>query len=162
MNVVHRVPGILKGTCPDVLLKRPSCTKMIEDVLIIGTARTPIGSFQKSLSSCSAPVLGGFAIKAAVKRSKVDPVAIQECYMGLVVSAFTKQAPVKQAALRGGLSLATPCTAVNKICASGMKAIIIAAQSVALGHQASVSNKFFVLFPLKKNEDQLFFWKPKA
>ncbi|THD18121.1 hypothetical protein D915_010734 [Fasciola hepatica] len=83
MNVVHRVPGILKGTCPNVLLKRPSCTKMIEvslfsdltfrpqDVLIIGTARTPI-------------VLGGFAIKAAVKRSKVDPVAIQECYMGLV------------------------------------------------------------------------------
>lgn len=56
----------------------------MQDVLILCTARTPIGSFQKSLTSCSAPVLGGFAIKAAVQRSGLDPAAIQECYMGMV------------------------------------------------------------------------------
>lgn len=125
----------LNKTYTDSLKKRLICSTKIQDVLILCTARTPIGSFQKSLIACSAPVLGGFAIKAAVERSEVDPAAVQECYMGMVLSAFNKQAPVKQAALRGGLSLATPCTAVNKVCASGMKAIMIAAQSIALGHQ---------------------------
>ncbi|KER22309.1 hypothetical protein T265_14884, partial [Opisthorchis viverrini] len=105
------------------------------DVVILGVSRTPIGSFQKSLAPCSAPVLGSFAIRGALKQAKIDPNAVQECFMGVVVSAGSKQAPVKQAALMGGLSLSTPCTAVNKICASGMKSIMLAAQSIALGHQ---------------------------
>ncbi|KAF5400519.1 Fatty alcohol acetyltransferase [Paragonimus heterotremus] len=106
-----------------------------QDVVILGVARTPLGSFQKSLASFSAPKLGSIAINAAVERSKVDPSVVQECFMGLVASGFTGQAPARQAALMGGLSLSTPCTAVNKVCASGMKAIMLASQSIALGHQ---------------------------
>ncbi|CAH8512173.1 unnamed protein product [Dicrocoelium dendriticum] len=107
----------------------------LQDVVVLGIARTPVGSFQKQLASCSAPFLGSVAIKGAIDRARIDPGAVQECIMGMVLSAFTKQAPAKQAALLGGLSVSTPCTAVNKLCASGMKSIMFAAQSIALGHQ---------------------------
>ncbi|KAG5442986.1 Acetyl-CoA acetyltransferase, mitochondrial [Clonorchis sinensis] len=130
---ILRTSWLLGNRCP-FSVKSSS----VEDVVILGVSRTPIGSFQKSLAQCSAPVLGSFAIRGALKQAKIDPNAVQECFMGVVVSAGSKQAPAKQAALMGGLSLSTPCTAVNKICASGMKSIMLAAQSIALGHQSVI------------------------
>lgn len=109
--------------------------KALEDVVILGVARTPVGKFQKGLAACSAPDLGSFAIRGAVQNAKIDPALVQECFMGLVLSGSSKQAPAKQAALGGGLNAFTPCTAINKVCSSGMKAIMLAAQTICLGHQ---------------------------
>lgn len=100
---------------------------------IVSIARTPIGSFGGSLASLSAVKLGSIAIKAALERSKLDPNLITDVYMGNVVSANLGQAPAKQAAVGAGLSVNTNCTVVNKVCASGLKSIALAAQSIQLG-----------------------------
>lgn len=104
----------------------------MREVVIVSAARTPIGSFGGSLSSFSATQLGSFAIKAALKRSGLKPEHIQEIYMGNVLSANVGQAPATQAAVFAGLPY-MPGTTVNKVCASGMKAVMLAAQSIALG-----------------------------
>ena len=96
-------------------------------------ARTPIGSFMGTLSSIPAPDLGAKAIKAALDRAKIDPSQVQEVLMGNVVQAGTGQAPARQAAIYAGIPDTVPCTTVNKVCASGMKSIMQAAQSIALG-----------------------------
>ncbi|GAB3166025.1 thiolase family protein [Telluribacter humicola] len=106
---------------------------MQEDVFIVSAARTPIGSFGGVLSSLSATDLGGKAIKGAVEKAGIDPSLVEEVYMGNVVSANVGQAPARQAALYGGLPKEVICTTVNKVCASGMKAAIMAAQSIRLG-----------------------------
>jgi acetyl-CoA C-acetyltransferase len=109
----------------------------MNEVVIVSAVRTPIGSFGGVLSTLSATDLGAAAIKAAVSRAGVQPDQIQEVYMGNVVSANVGQAPAKQAALKAGLPPTIPCTTINKVCASGTKAIMLAAQAIQLG-QADV------------------------
>ncbi|NOT36257.1 MAG: acetyl-CoA C-acyltransferase [Saprospiraceae bacterium] len=100
---------------------------------IVAIARTPIGSFGGSLSSLSAVTLGSIAIKSALERSGLDGQLITDVYMGNVVSANLGQAPAKQATIGAGLSVKTNCTIINKVCASGLKSIALAAQSIQLG-----------------------------
>jgi len=104
----------------------------MKEVVIVSATRTPIGSFGGSLASLSATQLGAIAIKSAVEKSGLKPVQIQEVYMGNVMSANIGQAPATQAAIFAGLPY-MPATTVNKVCASGMKAVMLAAQSIATG-----------------------------
>ncbi|KAI9109023.1 hypothetical protein K1719_019978 [Acacia pycnantha] len=103
------------------------------DVCIVGVARTPMGGFLGTLSSLSATKLGSIAIEAALKRANVDPSLVQEVYFGNVLSANLGQAPARQAALGAGIPNSVICTTVNKVCASGTKATMLAAQSIQLG-----------------------------
>ncbi|RFN58243.1 acetyl-CoA C-acyltransferase [Marixanthomonas ophiurae] len=106
---------------------------MSKEVVIVAAARTPIGSFMGSLSSITATQLGATAIKGALNKIKLDPSNVQEVFMGNVVQAGVGQAPARQAALSAGIPDTVPCTTVNKVCASGMKAVMQAAQAIALG-----------------------------
>ena len=106
---------------------------MSNKVVIVSAVRTPIGSFMGSLSSLTATQLGSAAIKGALKKINLDPSLVQEVFMGNVVQAGVGQAPARQAALGAGLSDTVPCTTINKVCASGMKAVMQAAQTIALG-----------------------------
>ncbi len=105
----------------------------MKEVYIISAVRTPIGSFGGALSTVSAPRLGATAIKAAVERAGIDAKEVNEVFMGCVLQAGLGQAPARQAAMFAGLGTNVPCTTVNKVCASGMKSIALAAQSIALG-----------------------------
>ena len=102
-------------------------------VVIVGAARTPIGSFLGSLASVTAPGLGAVAIRAALARAQVAPAEVGEVIMGNVLQAGVGQAPARQAALYAGLPEATPAWTLNKVCGSGLKAVISAAQAIALG-----------------------------
>ncbi|KAK9156354.1 hypothetical protein Sjap_003834 [Stephania japonica] len=104
-----------------------------QDVCIVGVARTPMGGFLGTLSSLSATKLGSIAIEAALKQAKVAPELVQEVFFGNVLSANLGQAPARQAALGAGIPNSVVCTTINKVCASGMKAIMLAAQSIQLG-----------------------------
>ncbi|WP_410005206.1 acetyl-CoA C-acyltransferase [Aequorivita nionensis] len=106
---------------------------MSNKVVIVSAARTPIGSFMGSLSSLTATQLGSAAIKGAMEKINLDPSLVQEVFMGNVVQAGVGQAPARQAALGAGLPDTVPSTTVNKVCASGMKAVMQAAQAIALG-----------------------------
>ncbi len=103
------------------------------DVLLVGAARTPTGSFSGALLSKSAAELGAIAIEAAVARSGIDPAAVYEVIMGNVVQAGSGQAPARQAALGAGLPDTVGATAVNKVCGSGLKAVMLAANSIVAG-----------------------------
>jgi acetyl-CoA C-acetyltransferase len=103
------------------------------EVVIVGAARTPIGSFLGSLAAVPAPRLGAAAIRAALERAGVEPGAVDEVVMGNVLQAGVGQAPARQAALYAGLPEKTPCWTLNKVCGSGLKAVISAAQAIALG-----------------------------
>lgn len=105
----------------------------MNEVYIVSAARTPMGSFMGALSSIPATKLGSIAIKGALDRAGIDPETVQEVLMGNVLQAGGGQAPARQAALGAGISNDVPCTTVNKVCASGMKAIMQAAQSIMLG-----------------------------
>lgn len=105
----------------------------MNEVVIVSAVRTPIGSFGGVLASLSAVDLGAAAIKGALARAGVSPDLVQEVYMGNVVSANVGQAPAKQAALQAGIPAQAACTTINKVCASGTKAIMLAAQSIQLG-----------------------------
>lgn len=106
----------------------------MENAVIVAAKRTPIGSFNGALSSFSAPELGAAVILETLKEAGVKPDAVQEVVMGNVLTAAIGQAPARQAALKAGLSQNTPSTTVNKVCASGMKAIMVAASQIQLGH----------------------------
>jgi acetyl-CoA C-acetyltransferase len=106
---------------------------MNKEVVIVSAARTPIGSFLGSLSTIPAPKLGAVAIKGALDKIGLKPELVEEVFMGHVVQAGTGQAPARQAAIYAGIPDTVPCTTVNKVCASGMKAIIQATQAIALG-----------------------------
>lgn len=106
---------------------------MSKEVVIVSAVRTPIGSFLGALSSIPAPRLGAAAIKGALDKINLKPELVQEVLMGNVVQAGTGQAPARQASIYAGLPNTVPCTTVNKVCASGMKAVMQAAQSIALG-----------------------------
>ncbi len=109
-------------------------------VILRGGSRTPIGRFLGGLSSLSAPDLGAIAVRAAVERSGLDPTAVDEIIMGNVVSAGVGQAPARQAAIGGGVPATVPAVTVNKVCGSGLKAVMLAAQAVKAGDiQAAVA-----------------------
>jgi acetyl-CoA C-acetyltransferase len=105
----------------------------MKDVFIVGAKRTPMGSFGGALSGFSAPQLGSIAIKSALEQAGVDKEWIEEVYLGNVCQANVGQAPARQAAMGAGLSHKVPATTVNKVCASGLKAVSLAAQSLQLG-----------------------------
>ncbi|MFN3951130.1 MAG: acetyl-CoA C-acyltransferase [Thermaurantimonas sp.] len=105
----------------------------MKEVVIVSAVRTPIGSFGGSLSTIPAPELGATAIRGALSKVQLDPSLVDEVLMGCVLQANLGQAPARQAALKGGLSADVPCTTVNKVCSSGMKAVMMAAQSIKSG-----------------------------
>lgn len=107
--------------------------QMNKDIVIVSMARTPIGSFMGSLSSVSATKLGSIAIKGALDKIGLEASKVDEVLMGNVVSSGLGQAPARQAAIFAGISDSVPCTTINKVCSSGMKAIMIAAQSIQCG-----------------------------
>jgi len=106
---------------------------MNKRVVIVAAARTPIGSFMGGLSTIPAPQLGAIAIKGALAKINLDPTLVDEVFMGNVVQAGVGQAPARQAALFAGLPNAVACTTVNKVCASGMKSVMFAAQAIQTG-----------------------------
>ena len=105
----------------------------MKEVVIVSAVRTPMGSFGGSLSTVSATQLGASAIKGALEKINLNPSEIEEVYMGNVLQANLGQAPAKQAAIFAGISENTPCTTVNKVCASGMKAVMQGAQAIRTG-----------------------------
>ena len=105
----------------------------MREVFIVSAVRTPIGSFSGSLASLPATKLGAAAIKGALEKGNIDPNNVDEVIMGNVMSANLGQAPARQASMFAGISNQVPCTTVNKVCASGMKAISLAAQSIITG-----------------------------
>ena len=105
----------------------------MKEVFIVSAVRTPIGSFMGSLSTVPATKLGAAAVKGALDKINLDPKNVQEIYMGNVLQAGEGQAPARQAALGAGLSNETPSTTINKVCASGMKAVTMAAQAIKAG-----------------------------
>ncbi|MBL7843283.1 MAG: acetyl-CoA C-acyltransferase [Cyclobacteriaceae bacterium] len=105
----------------------------MKEVYIISAVRTPIGSFGGSLASVSAVQLGATAVKGAMQKAGIDPKLVQEIFIGNVISSGLQQAPATQVAVAAGLGYEIPCTLINKVCASGMKAVMIGAQSIMLG-----------------------------
>ncbi len=106
----------------------------MKEVYIISAIRTPIGSFGGSLSSLTAIQLGSAAIKGALAKAKVDAKEVDEVFMGNVISANLGQAPARQASIGAGIGTNVPCTTINKVCASGMKSVMLGAQGIMLGH----------------------------
>ena len=106
---------------------------MAREVVIVGAARTAVGAFQGALSSMTAPQLGAVAIKAALERAGVKPELVDQVIMGNVLTAGVGQAPARQAALGAGLPTGVACVTVNKVCGSGLQAVVQAYQAIALG-----------------------------
>ncbi|KAM4700155.1 acetyl-CoA acetyltransferase, mitochondrial [Discoglossus pictus] len=109
--------------------------RTLNEVVIASAVRTPIGSFQGSLASLPATHLGSVVIKSAVERAGIPAEEVKEVYMGNVLQGGEGQAPARQATLGAGLPVSTPCTTINKVCASGMKAIMLASQNLMCGNQ---------------------------
>jgi acetyl-CoA C-acetyltransferase len=103
------------------------------DAVIVSATRTATGRFLGALRSFTAPQLGAIVVREAVSRAGIDPAIVQECIMGNVVSAGLGQAPARQAALRGGLSDSVAALTINKVCGSGLKAVMLASQAIAVG-----------------------------
>lgn len=117
---------------------RRSLSSQLPDnaVVVVSFARTPIGNFNGGLASLSAPRLGAHAIEAAVEKCGLKKDLIEEAFMGNVVSAGIGQAPARQAVLYAGLPLDCPSTTINKVCASGMKAVMLASMSVQSNYRS--------------------------
>ena len=105
----------------------------MQDAVIVSAVRTPTGKFLGGLKDLSAPELGALVVREAVARAGIDPASVEECIMGNVVSAGVGQAPARQAALRGGLADHVAALTINKVCGSGLKAVMLAAQGIATG-----------------------------
>src|SRR3569833_2977721 len=106
----------------------------MQDIVIVSATRTPVGKFQGGLSSLAATELGAIAVREAVARSRIDPASVDECIMGCVLPAGLGQNPARQAALRAGLSDTVSALTINMVCGSGLKAVALAAQSIATGN----------------------------
>ena len=106
----------------------------MKEVYIVSAVRTPIGSFGGMFASVSATQLGASAIKGVMERAGIDASQVDEVFMGNVCSANLGQAPARQAAIYAGIGYEVPCTTVNKVCSSGAKAIMLAAQSIMTGN----------------------------
>ncbi|MDP8238252.1 MAG: acetyl-CoA C-acyltransferase [Candidatus Hatepunaea meridiana] len=126
----------------------------MRDVVIVSTARTPVGSYLGSLSSVPAVKLGGIAIKAAVERAGIKPEEVDEVLMGMVLQGGIGQAGARQAAVAAGLPYSVPCMTVHKVCGSGLKTVMLGAQQIMLGESdivvaggmESMSNTPYYLF----------------
>src|SRR5687767_6060762 len=105
----------------------------MQDAVIVSAVRTPTGKFLGGLKDLSATELGALVVREAVARAGIDPATVDECIMGNVVSAGLGQAPARQAALRGGLADHVAALTINKVCGSGLKAVMLAAQGIATG-----------------------------
>src|SRR5688500_469641 len=105
----------------------------MRDVVVVSAVRTPIGAFQGALASLSAPRLGAVVIAEALKRANVKVDEVSEVIFGEVLTAGVGQAPARQASLFAGLPNTVPCTTVNKVCGSGLKAVMLARQAIACG-----------------------------
>src|SRR6187401_2279399 len=105
----------------------------MQDAVIVSAVRTPTGRFLGSLKDLTAPELGALVVREAVRRAGIDPASVDECIMGNVVSAGLGQAPARQAALRGGLADHVAALTINKVCGSGLKCVMLAAQGIAVG-----------------------------
>lgn len=127
----------------------------LNEVVILSATRTPIGSFQSSLSSLSATQLGGIAVESAVKKAGVAPEDVNEVLMGNVCNAGLGQAPARQAAIFAGLPKKTICTTVNKVCSSGLKSVMFASQSLQLGQQVNH-------FSLLQLSSRIIHYRPKT
>ncbi|GBC00931.1 hypothetical protein RclHR1_04000012 [Rhizophagus clarus] len=108
----------------------------INQVVIASAVRTPVGCFNGSLKKLSAPELGAIATKGALEKSHLKPEQIEEVYFGNVLQANLGQSPARQVAIKAGLPASTEATTINKVCASGMKAVILAAQNLSLGDRS--------------------------
>ncbi|HEY8166833.1 MAG TPA: acetyl-CoA C-acetyltransferase [Gemmatimonadaceae bacterium] len=125
--------------------------------VIVSAARTPIGRFLGGLSPLTAPELGAVAIRAALERAGVDPATVEEVIMGQVIQGGTGQAPARQAALKSGIPATVPSVTINKVCGSGLKAVMLAAQSikagdnqvVVAGGQESMSNAPYYVYGMR-------------
>jgi len=106
------------------------------EVVIVSAARTPVGNYQGGLKGFTAPQLGVIAVKKALEKANVNPELVEEVYMGHVIQGNSGQSPARQVALGSGLKNTTEATTINKVCASGMKAITLASQSIQLGHRS--------------------------
>ncbi|NQU06224.1 MAG: acetyl-CoA C-acetyltransferase, partial [Calditrichaeota bacterium] len=126
----------------------------MSNVVIVSTARTPIGSFSGSLSAVPAVKLGATAIKAAVERANLKPEEVDEVLMGMVLQGGIGQAPARQASIYAGLPSSVPCMTIHKVCGSGLKSVMLGAQSIMLGESdvvvaggmESMSNAPYYLF----------------
>ncbi|HZI66775.1 MAG TPA: beta-ketoacyl synthase N-terminal-like domain-containing protein, partial [Thermoanaerobaculia bacterium] len=105
----------------------------MKDVVILSAARTPVGSFLGKLSTISAPALGSAAIRAAIERAGISPGDVEQVLMGNVLSAGVGQAPARQASLGAGIPSSVPCVTVSKVCGSGMRAVMDAANAIRAG-----------------------------
>jgi len=105
----------------------------MRQVVIASACRTPIGSFQGTMSGLTAPQLGSIAVKEAVKRAGISPQQVEEVFMGCVLTAGVGQAPARQAAILAGLPNSTPCTTINKVCGSGLKSVMLGALTIMAG-----------------------------
>ncbi|KAJ7507721.1 peroxisomal 3-ketoacyl-CoA-thiolase [Mycena galericulata] len=112
---------------------------MVHEAVIVAASRTPVGSLNGALKSFTAPQLGAAALKHALASKNIDPAVVEELYFGNVVQAGVGQSPARQVALSAGLSIASDATTINKVCASGMKSIILATQSIQLGDRSVVA-----------------------
>ncbi|KAI8321443.1 thiolase [Martensiomyces pterosporus] len=112
--------------------------RKLADVVIASAVRTPVGCFRGALSKLTAPELGAVAIRGAIDKAAIDSAHVKEVYMGNVLQANEGQAPATQALIKAGLSETTPATTINKVCASGMKAVMLAAQNIQLGIQPAM------------------------
>jgi acetyl-CoA C-acetyltransferase len=110
----------------------------MEKIVIASAARTPVGTFQGAFSALSAPRLGSIAIQAALERAQVAAQDVNEVIMGEVLTAGVGQAPARQAAIYAGITSSAPCMTINKVCGSGLKAVMLAADSIKLGHSSVV------------------------
>ncbi|XP_033635725.1 acetyl-CoA acetyltransferase, mitochondrial-like [Asterias rubens] len=135
MNRLINVPKYLWLPGGQSLRRTLATASALNDVVIVSAVRTPIGSFRGTLASVPATRLGAIAIQEAIHKAGIPTEEVKEVYMGNVIQAGEGQAPARQAALGAGLPLSTPCTTINKVCASGMKAVMMAAQSLMCGHQ---------------------------
>lgn len=109
------------------------------EVVIVAASRTPVGSFNGALKTFTAPELGVVALKRAFETSKVDPAVVEEIFFGNVVQAGVGQSPARQVALGAGMKTSSDATTINKVCASGLKSVMLAAQSIQSGYKSVVA-----------------------
>lgn len=117
----------------------PCLQSQVPEVVIVSAVRTPVASFNGTLKSFTAPQLGTIALKGALEKGNVDPAIVEEIYFGNVVQAGVGQSPARQVALASGLKSSSDATTINKVCASGMKSIMLGAQSIQLGQRSVVA-----------------------
>lgn len=132
------VTNLRSTTCVLKMLRFARCYSSgpsLHEVFIVSAVRTPIGSFRSALSSLPAPRLGAIVLQAAVNKAGIKKDVVKEVYLGNVLSAMVGQSPTRQAVLFAGFPNTTECTTINKVCASGMKSIMLAAQTLMCGHQ---------------------------